>query len=639
MRVRRSTLSILLITLVFPGAAPMLAGPPADAVADRGPSLRPCPSIPDASCGRLEVPFDPRSPELGTTSVGFVLYPRLREDLPSLGTIVAVEGGPGYSTVASRWSYRDLYRPLLGRRSLLLVDLRGTGRSDPVDCPELQSYVGAWKRNVALCARRLGPLAERYGSAFAADDLVAVLDALGIDRIDLYGDSYGTFFAQTFAVRHPDRVRTVTLDAAYPIDATDPWWRDTNRAIVDAFSALCERDRGCRLRPGDPIARIRRLAVLLGERPIGGRAFDADGRGHAIRLSTGSLIGLVTGAATNQTIYRELDAAARALLRHRDPDPLPMMRLVAENGWHWGAGDIHVYSEGLAVATACNDYPQVWDVHTPLPERPAEYRAALRRLRRDDPRAFAPFSIDDWVNAFSSDVTSCIRWPVPVAHVPAKPGGGSYPDVPVLVLNGEFDSLTSPEGAEAVAGRFPNATFVEVANSLHVTALGDLRGCVAELALRFVRTRIVGDPSCASSYPPIRMTPSFPTVATDLGGGTSPETAALVASRTAADVMARWWSMASTSGAGLRGGRFVTHGYRVPTFRLRAVRWVGDVAVSGTLRWDRPSGVVRAVLRLRGPSVPPARLRLSWNTWRPYASALVIGEVGGAAVRLRVPSP
>ncbi|HEY7667728.1 MAG TPA: alpha/beta hydrolase [Actinomycetota bacterium] len=601
-------------------------------------TLRDCPSIPHARCGRVEVPLDPRTPELGTASIGFILYPRRRDDLPSLGTIVAVEGGPGYSTIASRWWYRDLYRPLLGRRQLLLMDLRGTGRSGAIDCPALQSYVGSWKRNVAACGRQLGPLAERYGSAFAADDLVAVLDALGIDRVDLYGDSYGTFFAQTFAVRHPDRVRTVTLDGAYPIDATDPWWRDTNRAIVDAFTRLCARDPSCRVRPGDAIARIARLADRLRTSPVSGRAFDADGRSHAVRLSVGAVIGLVTGAATSPAIYRELDAAARAFLRRRDPDPLPLMRLVAENDWHWGAGDVHVYSEGLATATACNDYPQVWDIHAPVDERPSLFRAALEDLRREDPRAFVPFAIDDWVRSFSSDVTSCIRWPVPEMHVPPIPPDGGYPDVPVLVIDGEFDSLTSPEGARTVADRFPSATFVEVANSLHVTALGDLGGCIEGLARRFVRTTVVGDATCAEGYPPIRMARSFPRTASALGPPSVRRTAT-IASQSVGDVLARWWSMASTAGVGLRGGRFRTGGYRAPTFHLHAIRWVRDVAVSGVIRWDRATGRIRAVVRLVGTGAPASTLTLAWNAWHPGTPASVTGSVGGLAVSLAVPTP
>jgi pimeloyl-ACP methyl ester carboxylesterase len=637
---RRASGRAFALNLVLLLAWSVVRGPgaPASASASGSLELHDCPSIAGARCGRIEVPFDPRAPELGTTSVGFVLYAARREDRPPLGTIVAVEGGPGYSTVASRWWYRDLYQPLLGRRQLLLVDLRGTGRSDAIDCPALQSYEGPWKRNVAACGRQLGPLAERYGSAFAADDLVALLDALGIERVDLYGDSYGTFFAQTFAVRHPDRVRTVTLDGAYPIDATDPWWRDTNRAIVDAFTRVCERDPACRERPGDPIARIRQLAARLRADPTTGTADDADGRRHRVRLSVGALAGLVADAATNATVYRELDAAARAYLRPVDPDPLPLRRLVAENDWHWGAGDVHVYSEGLATATACNDYPQVWDIHAPLGERPAMFRQALADLRRDHPRAFAPFTIDDWVGAYASDAASCIRWPVPAMHVPPLPPGGSYPDVPVLVLDGEFDSLTSPEGARAVADRFPGATFVEVANSLHVTALGDARGCIEALALGFVRTAEVGDAACAAGYPPIRTAVSFPRTAGELGPASARRTAT-VAAQSVGDVLARWWSMAGTSGVGLRGGRFVTDGYRTPTFHLHAIRWIGDVAVSGVARWDRISGDVRATVRLAGTGAPAARLTLAWNSWDPLAPARATGTIGGRSIAVAIPAP
>ncbi len=623
----------------------MLAGVPGLAVSTprRAPTvpsvdLRPCPHIDGAVCGSIELPLDPRDPDLGTTSVAFLRYPRRHQDLPSLGTIVAVEGGPGYSSIASRWWYRDLYRPLLGRRDLLLMDLRGTGRSDAVDCPELQSYVGAWKRNVALCGRQLGPLAERYGSAFSAADLVAILDALGIDRIDIYGDSYGTFFAQTFAVRYPERTRTVTLDAAYPIDNDDAWWRDTNRAIANAFRDTCARDRICSRGGRDPVHTIARLARRARIAPITGSAPDADGHHRLVRVGIDAVIGLTTSAATTPTIYRELVAAARAAMRPHDPDTAPLLRLTAENAYVGGAGDIHIYSEGQATATGCNDYPQLWDIHAPPRERVAQYRGALEALRRDDPDAFAPFAIDDWVVSSSTLFTSCIRWPSPSEHVPAMPPGAPYPDVPVLVLDGALDSLTSPEGAAAVADRFPNASYVEVPNSTHVTALGDLLGCTSALVLDFVRTTVVGDPSCVESYPPIRLADRFPRAASVLGASPGIR-AAVAATGTLGDVLARWWSMSGARGVGLRGGTFTTGGYRHPVFTLVGVRWVDDVAVSGRLEWDRPSGRVRARLTLRGEGVPRSRLRVRWNAWRPMGSALVVGSVGGRPIRLRVAAP
>jgi len=51
-----------------------------------------------------------------------------------------------------------------------------------------------------------------------------VLEALGIAQVGLYGDSYGTYFAQVFTLRHPQRLRALVLDGAYPLDGPDyPW--------------------------------------------------------------------------------------------------------------------------------------------------------------------------------------------------------------------------------------------------------------------------------------------------------------------------------------------------------------------------------------------------------------------------------
>lgn len=128
----------------------------------------------------------------------------------------AGEGGPGYASRGTRDSYVDLFDPLMDRRDLLIVDNRGTGDSGAINCPALQSYVGKQVDNVGACGQQLSDAADDYATGNAVEDMVAVLDSLGIAKVNLYGDSYGTFFGQTFATRHPERIRTVTLDAAYP---------------------------------------------------------------------------------------------------------------------------------------------------------------------------------------------------------------------------------------------------------------------------------------------------------------------------------------------------------------------------------------------------------------------------------------
>ena len=225
-------------------------------------------------CGTIEVWADSRFPNLGTLQVGFVRFPRLDRQTPSQGTIVAVEGGPGYSTIGSRSWYLDLFRPLMQHRSLLLMDLRGN-RSLSARSIAPPSRPGGRTTTRCRGPRPRPPARNSWAPWRLATvprspptTLPPCSTASHVDGIDLYGDSYGTFFAQTFAVRHPDLVDTLTLDAAYPIEGTDAWWRDLNRAALAAIRRSCERDPTCH---GHTIAVLRDLVRRVRRDPDLGR--------------------------------------------------------------------------------------------------------------------------------------------------------------------------------------------------------------------------------------------------------------------------------------------------------------------------------------------------------------------------------
>jgi pimeloyl-ACP methyl ester carboxylesterase len=455
-----------------------------------------------------------------------------------------------------------LFDPLLDHRDLLLIDNRGTGRSEPIDCPELQSYEGDYVTNVGLCGAQLGTASDLYGTAFAVDDMAKVLDALGIDAVDMYGDSYGSYMAQAFAVRHADRVRTLVLDGTYPVEDQDPWYRDLNAALRDAFRVVCERDAGCDALGGDPVERIARLAEALRAEPLTGTAYDADGIRRRVTVDA-PVLGYLTGVATyGHAVYRELDAAAAAYLQD-ESDPAPLLRIAAEQILWGDGGPVEEYSEGLYMAAFCNDYPQLWDIESPIPERPPPYEAALAELRATDHDAFHPFTIDDWVAPPWTEFTSCIRWPVPSNHVPPIEPGTPYPDVPTLVIAGELDSLTSPAGAEIVAGRFPNSTYVEVANGVHVMALGDFSRCASDLTVRFVSTGgDAGDISCANRYQEVRVVEEFPGTLAEVDpapqgdrimSSAADRRGVAAAANTVADIFPRWLNAVGFDGVGLRG--------------------------------------------------------------------------------------
>lgn len=613
----------------------LLAAPPGAALA--APATKRCPDDRRARCGSVLVPLIRAAPGGGGRKlrVHFRVFPRTDRSAPALEPVVAAEGGPGYPSIGSADSYRFMLGSLRRRRDLIVMDNRGTGRSGAIDCPRLQAGRGEYSREVGRCARRLGRAANAYGTGAAADDLAAVLDKLGVPVVNVYGDSYGTFFAQTFAVRHPERVRSVVLDAAFSVEGLDPWIREETLGLRVAWRELCRRSEGC---PGDdPLATLGRWARRLERRPLVAVGRDADGGRHRIRLDGAALGQMAGDASFYYTIYRDLLAALRAYGRG---DRAPLLRLAAEDLPFTGGGPVRSYSEGAYAAVACHDYPTIWDRGAPVAERRAQYRAARAALA---PGTYAPFPNDVWLRSLYIDqyVLGCIEWPAPRHPDPPVPPGATYPSVPVLVLNGDLDVITPLGDAARAAALFPGSTYVVVRNVGHVTALADYPGCGAGMVRRFIRTLSPGDTSCAGRVPEIHVVPEFPRRTAGAPGRSHARRAAWAAALTAGDALARWWLMSGSEGHGLRGGTFSAGGaylaYGPVRLTLRRVRFVSDLAVSGEVVWDRRRSRVRARLRLDGAA--RGRLRLGWRLDEQRAEARVRGTLGGRRVRLRMPAP
>ena len=155
-------------------------------------------------CGSIQVPLYRKAPSLGAPlTVRFRVYRHTDHSLPPLEPVVADEGGPGISSTGSASTYLYMLGPLHRRHDLILMDNRGTGLSGAVNCTRLQQGIGDFTGATGACARHLGVAANAYGTGAAADDLKDILDVLHVGKVDVYGDSYGTYFAQTFAVRSP----------------------------------------------------------------------------------------------------------------------------------------------------------------------------------------------------------------------------------------------------------------------------------------------------------------------------------------------------------------------------------------------------------------------------------------------------
>ena len=609
-----------------------------------------CNTIYTGYCGAITRPIDPVGAVPGQVTVGFEYYPRSNRSQPSLGTILPQEGGPGYSSTGTRDFYLGLFAPLRNRREVLIVDKRGTGLSDPVDCPALQTGSLALSA-VAECAGLLGPRAWYYGTDFAASDITAVLEALEIDAVDFYGDSYGTFVGQVLAALYPNRLRSIILDSAYPVRPSDVWFPTDWTTAWNGVELSCVRSPSCSALGGTATGRVRQLLEYVRRSPITGTAPDGNGALQSTTLDAGALLRLIDNAGNGASIYRDLDAAARAWLDAGDS--VPILRMVAELDTSV-ASDPAAFSYGLYTAVICSDYPLLYDLTMARSARNEQYRDALADARVGRPRLFAPFTFNEGIvsQAYITPLDSCLPWPAPPpSQVPGKPlpPGARFPAVPTLVLSGDLDSVTSPQDADQVTAQFPNAVHVVVPNLTHVVAGSDYLGCTSSIALKFVETLVVGDTSCVSNVRAVRTVPRFVRRSSgadpvDPVAGNTASVAqrrlAAAAVEAAGDVLARYWASVGTTGAGLRGGQFsyssTASGYR---FALDGVRWSEDVAVSGTVNWNTTSGAVTAAVTLDQGGSRVGSLKIRWNDADLHAVAAVGGTIEGATLKGRRVAP
>jgi pimeloyl-ACP methyl ester carboxylesterase len=436
--------------------------------------LKPCePGLPKPDgfrCGSIEVPYEREDASIGKTTVGFAVRPRDHRDEPSKGAIFAAEGGPGYSGSGSVTAYTHLFRGLLKRRELVVVDQRGTGLSEPIECPDLQKGRGPEFIVAAQCARRLGDRATSYRTAAMADDIDDVRKALGYDEITLYGDSYGSFLAQSYAYRYPDRLNALVLDSTYPLEGESPWYPSIPRTGIRAMSIACERSDKC---PGDAGKRLERLAEHLRQ----------TGRG------TGNLIDAIWSAGSGPNAanyYVDVDEAGRALL---NGNPKPWRKLAGEEA-ELASHHPRFYRRATEISVSCNDYPMLWDKDAPEDERREQLMEEIRTYDRD---AFEPFTPREIAISSELYYLYCLTWPAPTdLYEPPKPEGAEAPDVPTLVVSGELDTATTPTEGKMVAKDFPNSTYYEDRNTGHIASLYGSDEPAAKEIRSYLRRQIGG---------------------------------------------------------------------------------------------------------------------------------------------------
>jgi pimeloyl-ACP methyl ester carboxylesterase len=444
--------------------------------------------------------LDRAHPDGATISIGFSVHPHTDRTEPAEEPIFALPGGPG-SGASDVMEFMLAMNPVLAHHDIVAISPRGTGGSEPIDCPDLQD---GWRTPAELrdavraCGEHLGDDADRYGSGDVALDVEAVRRALRYDRIDLYAFSYGVVPEQAYAVRFPQHVHALVFDAGMTV--TDPphtwaWGLGLPGALVREVELMCARSDGCGAR--EPGRAIRWLVHRAAVRPIHGRLEVPGGEPAGVDVDEPEVANLLRSIG-NCVVCGQINPAelvnAVSALRHGDLEPMLRIAHVHRFGPPDVAADPAAFSVGDNFAALCNDEDFVWDRTDPMSMRRAEFANAVAKL---PPRAFAPFSLSGWMTFRQPD--GCLGWPAPDRFEPAVPVGAVFPHVPALILAGDADTVVPPEVVETLHREIPGATFVTVAGASHPVARGD---CGAELVGQMFDSLEITDGSCATN--PIR---------------------------------------------------------------------------------------------------------------------------------------
>jgi pimeloyl-ACP methyl ester carboxylesterase len=394
--------------------------------------------------------------------------------------LVYLSGGPGEPGTGSvtRW----LEHPVAQSRDIILVDQRGTGRSDPL-CPDLaKELIGVMAddltpeqdvaRNREAAGDCLKSLRDRgvepsaYGSAATAADLEALRKLLGYDEWNLLGVSYGTRLALTAMRDFPEGIRSVVLDSPFaPHDDFYESMRDAFPPALERLAADCDDDANCKRGGSDVKTEISALLDAIEQKPLVVRIDDPellpDGKFVVNRQDMHMLLG-----------FQIRDAGVRAVLP------------AFVRAWRQG----NTESLALLIKIFAHMYRSV-DVGKHYAVQCYE-EMPFSALRDGHHEGAASAFLD-------AAAAVCADWKLPLAD--ARENEPVPSAIPTLLLSGELDFGTSTANARRTATFLSNGTVIEVPGAGH--SVGG-HGCVADVVASFLDgPDRPPDASCMAAHP------------------------------------------------------------------------------------------------------------------------------------------
>lgn len=400
----------------------------------------------DALCGKFEV-FEDRTGKAGRKiPLNIIILPAQNPKAAADATFY-LAGGPGGA--ATTYATSQFMSGLRRERDVVLVDQRGTGQSNPLQCNfqtdrmDMSGYFGEpyAAEKVRACRDELQKIAnlKLYTTSIAMDDLDDVRAALGYDRVNLYGGSYGSRSALVYLRQHPEHVRTVTVFGVAPTDAKFPlsFAKGVQQAMERLFSD-CAADSAC----SAAYPQFREdFELVLKQFEKGPVEVNAPN--------------IYTNKYQRFNVTRDAFVDAVRLVLY-SPQVMSSMPLLV----HLGAqGNL-----GPFIGTAFQMLYQL--------EGQIARGMQLSVICAEDTPFIVPEEIKrESAGTFYGDarvrptIRACEDWPK--AEVPQSFQAPIKNDAPVLLVSGELDPVTPPSLATPVARNLPNSKHLIVHNATH----------------------------------------------------------------------------------------------------------------------------------------------------------------------------
>jgi len=423
-------------------------------------------------CGWLDVAENPDEPDGRRIDVHVARIPA-RGRVAEADPLVFFAGGPGQAATEAWPLVAPALRKVNESRDILLVDQRGTGQSNPLKCPEIEldeALAQDWDelaRSTRECLNSVDGDPRFYTTTIAMHDIDRARAALGYERVNLFGGSYGTRAAQVYLRLFPERVRTMVLDGVVPQTLT----LGTEHAAkldqtLGRVLTACDSDPDCGNAFPGTSAKLAVLARRLEDTPVD-VTVEHPSTGEAVTLNydrevLASSLRFLAYSSDTQAMLPLLIYEAWKEDRF---DRLASQMLIAATGLQQSI------SQGMEMSVMCaEDFPR-------FPEDPGT----------------EDYLMGDLIHKVIS--IQCSVWPQ--GPVPEGFHDPVTADVPVLLLSGELDPVTPPEYGDAVAVHFPRATHLVARGQGHIVTT---RGCMGELVSKFIAAGDFGevDTDCMS---------------------------------------------------------------------------------------------------------------------------------------------